>query len=178
MHVFGLGLAPQILDSATVNTIAQAIQQQEGYYPGSLAYRNNNPGNLVYAGQTGATQGAGGFAAFPSYDVGYQALLNQIQLYAGRGYSIQQMMNIYLGSGDPNITAPASQGDSTAYASTIASALATSPSTSLDDLGQVSGGADMTAGLSIDSADSGFSLGTAATVGAAALFTFLFLSRS
>ena len=69
VRISGLG-APTILDDATVNTIAQAIQQQEGYYPGSLAYTNNNPGNLIYAGQSGAVQGSGGFAKFPDYSTG------------------------------------------------------------------------------------------------------------
>ncbi len=108
-------------------TIAQTIQQVEGYYPGSLAYTNHTPGNLIYVGQAGATQGAGGFAAFPSYDAGYQALLNQIQNYASRGLTIQEMMNLY---------APAGQGSNnpTAYASMIASALGTTPDTSLSDV--------------------------------------------
>ncbi len=81
--------------SSGLATIAATIQQVEGYYPGSLAYQNNNPGNLIYVGQAGATLGAGGFAAFPSYDAGYQALLNQIQNYANRGLTIDQMMAIY-----------------------------------------------------------------------------------
>lgn len=48
------------IDPSAVASLASAIQTQEGYYPGSLAYQNNTPGNLVYAGQAGATQGAGG----------------------------------------------------------------------------------------------------------------------
>jgi hypothetical protein len=54
-----------------------AIQQAEGYYPGSAAYRNNNPGNLVpssIASQYGGTGGgAGGFAVFPDYNSGQRA---------------------------------------------------------------------------------------------------------
>ena len=127
---FGLG------DSAA--TIASTIQKVEGYYPGTLAYRNNNPGNLIYVGQPGATPGAGGFAAFPSYDAGYQALLNQIQNYANRGLTIQQMMDIY---------APASQpgNNPTLYANQIASALGVSTDTTV---------ADALAGTSADSSAS------------------------
>lgn len=45
---------------------------------GTLAEANNNPGNLRYAGQPGATQGKGGFAAFPTLEAGLQALRNDI----------------------------------------------------------------------------------------------------
>lgn len=117
--VRGLG---QASTNPGIQTIAATIQQVEGYYPGSLAYTNNNPGNLIYVGQAGATQGAGGFAAFPSYDAGYSALLSQIQNYANRGLTIDQMMAIY---------APAGQGSNnpSSYAQTIANNLGVSTST-------------------------------------------------
>jgi len=122
---YGLGVV-QVLAPSQTATIASTIQQVEGYYPGSLAYQNNNPGNLVYVGQTGASPGAGGFAQFPSYSAGLQALDDQIQLYAARGMTISQMMNTY---------APASAGNNpTAYANQIAGALGVDPSTSLLDL--------------------------------------------
>ena len=112
--------------SPSADTIAQTIQKVEGYYPGTLAYTNNNPGNLIYVGQAGATPGAGGFAAFPSYDAGYQALLNQIQNYANRGLTIDQMMAIY---------APATQAGNNPglYAQTIASSLGVTPDTLVSD---------------------------------------------
>lgn len=170
VRISGLG-APTILDDATVNTIAQAIQQQEGYYPGSLAYTNNNPGNLIYAGQSGAVQGSGGFAKFPDYSTGHQALLNQIQLYASRGMTIQDMMNVY---------APAGQGsnDPTAYAATVAAAVGASPDTLLTDLGglsPVSPGSFMT---SLNPNSPGFSPGALGTVLIGGLFGILLLSRT
>lgn len=139
--VAGLGAAVQVLPASTVQTIAGTIQNVEGYYPGSLAYSNNNPGNLIYAGQAGATPGAGGFARFATYQDGLGALNNQIQLYAGRGLTIQQMMNVY---------APASDGNNPgAYAVQVAGALGVSPDTSLTDLAgggaPVYGYADLTA---------------------------------
>lgn len=112
--------------SPAVATIASTIQSVEGYYPGSLAYTNNNPGNLIYVGQAGATQGAGGFAAFPSYDAGYQALVNQINIYANQGLTINQMMAKYAPAGDGN-------NNPTAYANTIATALGVSTDTTLTD---------------------------------------------
>jgi hypothetical protein len=104
-----------------INTLALAIQSVEGYYPGSAAYRNNNPGNLMYVGQSGATGAdSSGFAIFPSYQAGYQALLNQITLDASRGETIAQFTAKY---------APASAGnDPTSYANTLATAAGLSPS--------------------------------------------------
>ena len=123
LGALGLGVV-QVLAPAQTATIASTIQQVEGYYPGSVAYRNNNPGNLKYVGQAGATGAdANGFANFPNYNTGLQALDDQIQLYAGRGLSVQGMMQIY---------APASDGnDPNSYAAQVASALGVDPSTSL-----------------------------------------------
>lgn len=122
------------ISPAAANSIAQAIQQQEGYYPGSVAYRNNNPGNLVYAGQAGATPGAGGFASFSSYDAGYQAMLNQIALDASRGTDA---------SGNPTTTvsqlitswAPPSENNTAAYVSNVSAATGFDPNASLSSLG-------------------------------------------
>ncbi len=104
-----------------INTLAQAIQTQEGWAPGTLAYTNLNPGNLVPAGQPGCTPGAGGFCAFPTYDLGYQALQNQINLDASRGYTILQFTTKYLG-GDPSNPGVAPGGDPNVYAANLAAA--------------------------------------------------------
>lgn len=61
----------------------------------NLAYVNNNPGNLRFAGQTGATQGQGGFAKFSSPQAGLQALQKQIQLDATRGHTLASFINKY-----------------------------------------------------------------------------------
>lgn len=131
----GLGAAVEVLPGATVQTIAATIQQVEGYYPGSIAYRNNNPGNLIYAGQAGAVPGAGGFAKFATYQDGLDALNSQIQLYAGRGLTIQQMMNVYAPAGDGN--------NPGAYANQVAAALGVGPDTALTDLTGASGNASV-----------------------------------
>ena len=47
---------------------------------GTLASINNNPGDLKFVGQTGATQGQGGFAAFSSPEAGYQALVDDVAM--------------------------------------------------------------------------------------------------
>ena len=136
--VFGrrLGAAGSGMNPLALNAIAQAIQTQEGYAPGTLAYRNNNPGNLVFAGQPGATPGAGGFAAFASYGDGYNALVNQINLDAVRGTDV---------NGNPTTTvgeliaswAPASdpRNNTPAYVSSVAGQTGYSPSDNLLSLG-------------------------------------------
>lgn len=127
MRLHGLGTLgiPGALD-----TIAQTIQQVEGYYPGSLAYRNNNPGNLVYtsyyASAYGATQGAGGYAAFPDYDTGYAAMQHQIQVDAARCDSIYDLTYSWLGHG--------TGGDATSYANSIADALGVTIGTKVQSL--------------------------------------------
>ena len=83
-----LGVALMAFKSTILYVFALAIQQFEGWYEGSRSFRNNNPGNLKYAGQTGSTgQDAGGFAVFPNYETGFAALERQIELsllgYAG-----------------------------------------------------------------------------------------------
>lgn len=139
LAVFGRRLGAAPIDPTALNALAQAIQTQEGFYPGSIAYTNNNPGNLVYVGQPGATPGVGGFAAFSSYNAGLQALENQIQLDATRGTDV---------NGNPVTTvgqlisswAPASAGNNTpAYISSVTSQTGYSASDNLLSLGTPAG---------------------------------------
>jgi hypothetical protein len=132
-RVFGRRLRGSI-DPGVVSNIAAAIQSQEGYYPGSIAYQNNNPGNLVYAGQPGASPGAGGFAAFSSYAAGQTALENQITLDATRGTDV---------NGNPTTTvaqllsswAPASAGnDTTTYIANVSAQTGYDPDAPLSSL--------------------------------------------
>jgi hypothetical protein len=169
MRISGLGIS--ILSDSVVQTIAAAIQRQEGYYPGSLAYRNNNPGNLIYAGQTGAVVGDGGFAKFPTYQDGLNALYNQIQLYASRGMTIQDMMNVYAPAGDGG-------NDPTGYAETIAAAVGATPDTpltSLDSLQPVDPSAFVP---TLDPTSAGFTSGGLLMAAGAGLLGILLLSRA
>jgi hypothetical protein len=133
----GLG---QATNGAAV--IAATIQKVEGYsgpstqYPnGTLAYQNNNPGNLIYVGQAGATQGPPMpgtqyyYATFPSYQDGYNALLNQINTYGSQGLTINQMMAKYAPATDAN--GNPTGNNPTAYANQIASSLGVSPDTTV-----------------------------------------------
>lgn len=143
------GLSGSITPAAA-NSIAQAIQNQEGYYPGSVAYVNNNPGNLKYVGQPGATAGAGGFAQFSSYNAGYSALLNQINLDATRGTDV---------NGNPTTTvsqligswAPASENNTPAYVASVTAYTGYDPNAALSSLGT---GSDM-ATVPVDTSTAG-----------------------
>lgn len=72
--------------------------------------RNNNPGNLNFAGQPGATRegGANGrFAVFPTMQAGKDALAKQLLRYQQRGKdTIESIINTY---------APSSENDTRAY---------------------------------------------------------------
>lgn len=121
-------IAPRVVRGlgASATSIAQAIQTQEGWFPGSTSYRNNNPGNLMYAGQAGAIgQDANGFAVFPDSTTGFNALVAQVQLDQNRGYTISQLANAWA----PVCNSPACAGnDPTAYAQNVANAVGLSPS--------------------------------------------------
>lgn len=73
----------------------------------SVAERHNNPGNLVFAGQRGATVGetvAGHtFARFQSTEEGVAALYRQLQLYQKRGIdTLAEIMGVYAPEGANN----------------------------------------------------------------------------
>lgn len=74
---------------------------------GTVAERHNNPGNLVFAGQRGATKGetvAGHtFAKFQSAEEGVAALYRQLQLYQKRGIdTLTEIMGVYAPEGANN----------------------------------------------------------------------------
>lgn len=91
----------------------------------TLAGQNNNPGNLRFAGQPGATQGAGGFAKFATPEAGYQALINQVQLDASRGETLSQYITKF---------APPSENNTAQYIQQAASALGVSANTPLSQI--------------------------------------------
>ncbi|HAO9088504.1 TPA: lytic transglycosylase domain-containing protein [Escherichia coli] len=74
----------------------------------SRGVRNNNPGNLNFAGQKGATLESGPnarFASFPTMLEGIAALDRQVMLYLKRGKNtIDQIIDIYAPSSDGNNT--------------------------------------------------------------------------
>lgn len=97
---------------SVLDAFAAEIQNVEGYYPGSRAYRNNNPGNIkpgnLNLGQVGLD--SAGFAVFSSYAAGYQALINDIAAKfsghtrsgLGPASSVYQFFTVYAPSSDNN----------------------------------------------------------------------------
>lgn len=112
--------------------LAEAIKAFEGFYPGSRAYRNNNPGNLKYTSWTrgqGATHADDkGFSVFPDYATGWKALLALLMLRRRQhpDWSILDLMMSY---------APPSDGNPTgAYAASVAKHVGGDINTKLGEL--------------------------------------------
>lgn len=91
------------------------------------AERNNNPGNLNYAGQTGAVLEDGSnarFAKFGSTAEGVSALAKQLQRYGERGLdTVSKIINKY---------APSSENDTKAYVEVLSKRLGVSGDQKLD----------------------------------------------
>lgn len=117
----GLGLVT-VTTSPAIQTIAQVITNTE-----NASAASNNPGNLMYAGQPGASGSSGHLATFDTYDNGYQAMLRQIQLDANNGMTISDMMNSWAPASVPG-------NDPVAYAGYVSSALGVDPSTSVSSV--------------------------------------------
>lgn len=128
--------------ASPLDAVALAIQGHEGWAPGSVSFRNNNPGNLKYAGQAGATGAdANGFAVFPTYDAGFQALKNQLALDASRNpaWTLTQFFTKYLG-GNPYNPQVTGEGNPFTYAADVASKIGASVSDSIGKLFGVANG--------------------------------------
>lgn len=95
-----------------------------------LSFVNNNPGNLRYANQSGASKGEGGFAKFKTPEDGFKALINQIKVDARRGLTLASFITKY---------APPTENDTQGYIDFIASATSTSPNVPIArmDLGKL-----------------------------------------
>lgn len=89
-----------------VSSTNGADNKYDAYGTKPRGIRNNNPGNLNFAGQAGATKegGEGGrFAVFESMRDGIAALYKQIQLYFSRGVNtIESVVNKYAPADDNN----------------------------------------------------------------------------
>lgn len=64
-------------------------------YGNTLAADNNNPGNLRFAGQKNAVQGRGGFAKFETPQLGFRALIKQVQKDQSRDLTLEQFIHKY-----------------------------------------------------------------------------------
>jgi len=105
----GLNVVPDY-----INAWADAITVNEGWYPGSRSYRNNNPGNLEIDGDAG--RDSGGYGIFSSYNAGRNALVADLKAKVRnyRSWTLYQVMARY---------APPSENNTTAYTNRVAAAL-------------------------------------------------------
>lgn len=94
-------------------------------YKGSLADKNNNPGNLKFNNQIYATKGDGGFAKFDTSLRGYKELLRQIRIDQNRDYSLTEFISKY---------APPSENNTRIYIQRVANNLKITPSTNISDI--------------------------------------------
>ena len=114
----GSGAKMSEYSSAQRAALLDAMQKQEGYFPGSRSHRNNNPGNIEYgdfAKAHGATGSDGRFAIFPDYQTGRNAQENL--LFESPGYR-----NLTLGQAIGK-WAPAIENNVPAYLKTMEAAL-------------------------------------------------------
>lgn len=113
-------------------SIAQAIASMEGFFkPGSIAQRNNNPGNLRAWGLNPVESG---YAKFPTMEAGWAALHRQVQLNIGRGFTLYEFFGgkpgVY-GGYAPNADPP---NDARSYAVFVASRIGLDPSIPLNSI--------------------------------------------
>jgi len=113
------------LSDISISDLAKGIMANEGYTNGTstVAINNNNPGNLKYAGQVGATQDARGFAVFPSIEAGTQALMNDLnaKVNSGKYQTINDLMSVYSPDSDNPASSTYGSGSNLDVASALAS---------------------------------------------------------
>jgi len=110
--------------------MAKAIMEFEGYFEGSVSYKNKNPGNLKNVGQAGAIGTDNqGHAIFGTFEDGYQALINQIRrMFQGYGTIYQPSMSLY------QVFSKYAEGNSRQYAEFVAARLGVSPENTLEQI--------------------------------------------
>lgn len=127
----GINRRPRSM-GAVADTIASAIYRQEG------AVQNNNPGNLMYAGQPGATGAdSRGFAKFSTLQQGQAAEVNQINLDITRGTCATGAPVVNL-SDLISCLSPPSQNDTPSYINNVSAWTGIDPNVSLQSLNNVS----------------------------------------
>lgn len=91
-----------------VDKIANAIAREEGYFnPANLPHRLNNPGDLNFAGQAGATPftepgRATPYAQFPTIALGVTALYRQIWADIAKGETLRTLIVSWAPAQDGN----------------------------------------------------------------------------
>ncbi len=113
---------PSQTDQAPQGTQATSTVASKVAIPKSsrLSHVNNNPGNLMFAGQDGAKNGEKGFAKFSTPEAGYKALVSQVKIDSNRGLTLKQFVTKF---------APPTENNTKLYIKQIAAAAGISPNT-------------------------------------------------
>lgn len=121
----GAATAPAAPSAPSTPSAPASSSGSGGQLPRGI--RNNNPGNLNFAGQAGATKEGGPngrFAVFGSMQEGVAALVRQIGLYVKRGRNtIRKILEVY---------APPGENNTNAYIAAVSKALGIGPDDALD----------------------------------------------
>jgi len=103
--------------------LAQLIAREEGFgVVGAKPTRDHNPGDLEHAPGVQAWDGAIGIE--PSDDQGWSDLERQLQLYAERGLTMRQMIEIF---------APPNENNTLSYLNFVCDALGCDASTTVSE---------------------------------------------
>lgn len=89
--------------------LADAITRQEGFFPGSAAYKNNNPGNIMDLEYYKKTGGQFRLQTYATLEEGRAALEKLVDRYISAGHTLTSFFAKYAPSGhgdnNPNIYA-------------------------------------------------------------------------
>jgi hypothetical protein len=92
--------------ATVIQSLADAVTRMEGYFPGTRAYRNKNPGNIrggsIYPQYPVDDQG---FTVFPTAEAGRAALERDMQAKVNQGLTLQSLVYKYAPPTDNNDSA-------------------------------------------------------------------------
>ncbi|HFF8483967.1 lytic transglycosylase catalytic [Escherichia coli] len=121
------GRNPHTVKGANIQSDIPGAEPEQHAQATKRGERNNNPGNLNFAGQVGASleRPGGRFARFETAFDGLRALARQLMLYAGRGInSVEKIISTWAPASDNNNT--------TAYIRAVSQRLGVDPRAALN----------------------------------------------
>ncbi|EPP7550891.1 lytic transglycosylase catalytic [Escherichia sp. 14.0982] len=121
------GRNPHTVKGANIQSDIPGAEPEQHAQATKRGERNNNPGNLNFAGQAGASleRPGGRFARFETAFDGLRALARQLMLYAGRGInSVEKIISTWAPASDNNNT--------TAYIRAVSQRLGVEPRAALN----------------------------------------------
>ena len=81
-----------------MSELAELIARNEGFgVPGSIPTVRNNPGDLRHGPHSSHPDGPNDIGTIDTEAHGWEDLEGQLQRYAADGYTLSEMVNVYLG---------------------------------------------------------------------------------